>query len=658
MRPQVRPSSAAQYGATLAQRRQEIQRAIQAAVTGYGQVDGRADPLQPTGLQDRLGAGLDPRMGYGAKYAPPTFTPGPYNSPVVKSPFDITLGSPLGEDFRQFAINQSTGALPGGVDPHESPEASPSRHGENVQNYYEDQTEIYTQSKALMEQALAELEYQRNQLAMKRDQALANARADIAAQYDEQIAQVNEDISVWQGNLADLNERVPFTLSDTGARFEQARLAALNIVENAGADLTDVKNKAMAGIEAGYDSAVEGLVDELNVIGAGDAATAALTDVVVELEQMAYDTVGEQSVEADQLLAAAERVAVTMAESVGITNEVEIRRFAETTEAQIKDSITRLMDQRKQLEEAKSRAFAEAERAINEQFSEAFGALTYQDQLEFATSVVGTSMEQFFNDADFDVFEKNNFFATFEDLLGNGVTNLTQFQNYVGALHSRRNQLMRDIAAARSAGDPDLTAALQDELAGLPALDNHMVEGLEVAFSLFTEALREWENNQPKASDTGFSGTGTGATNTDPANIAAAKAGEGVYGARVRYTAQIGQEIAARWTNVEVQGANYFRPVGAVGGGQVQNSDHKTAGALDIMINPQNADQMRSGTQIMAYLRSLPGVAYIIWEPNDPSNAHYNHIHVSFALGGGHHTEDGHDHGEGGSGGGGGAKAT
>lgn len=133
-------------------------------------------------------------------------------------------------------------------------------------------------------------------------------------------------------------------------------------------------------------------------------------------------------------------------------------------------------------------------------------------------------------------------------------------------------------------------------------------------------------------------GTASGFGNTDPANIAAAQAGIGPYGARVQIATQYGQMLASEF-GLAADGIGYFRPATeSVGGGRSENSDHITAGAVDFHLNPADPTEFAKGQALISKLNQLMAqgiVSGYIWNPNDPNDPHYGHIHVSFALPGG-----------------------
>ena len=108
----------------------------------------------------------------------------------------------------------------------------------------------------------------------------------------------------------------------------------------------------------------------------------------------------------------------------------------------------------------------------------------------------------------------------------------------------------------------------------------------------------------------------------------------GSYSRRAELAAHIGTAIA-EITGLEVQGIRYMRPYTPnPSTGRAVNSDHLTAGAIDIMILPTKPEE----TKWLGYLYDLLDelearhvVRYVI--DLGENAAHWNHIHVSFQIG-------------------------
>ena len=106
----------------------------------------------------------------------------------------------------------------------------------------------------------------------------------------------------------------------------------------------------------------------------------------------------------------------------------------------------------------------------------------------------------------------------------------------------------------------------------------------------------------------------------------------GRYSRRARVAQLVGERIR-KITGLEVQGIRYMRPyVENPTTGRVVNSDHQTAGAIDIFFH---TDAERAWLpyvyETMRILQERYVVRYIVRLGANP--AHFDHIHVSFQLG-------------------------
>jgi len=106
----------------------------------------------------------------------------------------------------------------------------------------------------------------------------------------------------------------------------------------------------------------------------------------------------------------------------------------------------------------------------------------------------------------------------------------------------------------------------------------------------------------------------------------------GQYANRAYVTDLMAAEVRDRF-GLEVQGDRYMRPYAAsVVPGRIVNSDHLTAGALDIFF--RTAEAKKKADAVRAYLDPLEKDNVVRYYMDLGSNAaHNNHIHVSLQLG-------------------------
>lgn len=132
----------------------------------------------------------------------------------------------------------------------------------------------------------------------------------------------------------------------------------------------------------------------------------------------------------------------------------------------------------------------------------------------------------------------------------------------------------------------------------------------------------------------GIMGVNASGHNTNPANVSAARSGAGNYGARAAVTTQVAQQISSLYPLLG--GAGQWRDLGTLPSGGSPNSDHYTGGALDIGVDPNNPQEFAQAQQLVSttlpQLKAAGIVSGWIWHPDQPNDAHGDHIHVSFVL--------------------------
>lgn len=96
-----------------------------------------------------------------------------------------------------------------------------------------------------------------------------------------------------------------------------------------------------------------------------------------------------------------------------------------------------------------------------------------------------------------------------------------------------------------------------------------------------------------------------------------------LYKARAQFVADVvAPTIKQLFPEATVTGQNYYRPPGG-GGGQAKNSDHQSAGALDIFGPEHVLDAIRD------WAVQQPWVSFVRWK----SPYHYDHVHISVDIG-------------------------
>lgn len=96
-----------------------------------------------------------------------------------------------------------------------------------------------------------------------------------------------------------------------------------------------------------------------------------------------------------------------------------------------------------------------------------------------------------------------------------------------------------------------------------------------------------------------------------------------LYQARAEFISKhVAPTIADLFPGMKVTGQGYYRPPGG-GGGQAKNSDHQSAGALDVFGTPEEMAALRN------WAVNQPWVSFV--RCNSPY--HYDHVHISVDLG-------------------------
>jgi len=96
-----------------------------------------------------------------------------------------------------------------------------------------------------------------------------------------------------------------------------------------------------------------------------------------------------------------------------------------------------------------------------------------------------------------------------------------------------------------------------------------------------------------------------------------------LYRARADFVSKhVAPTIAEAFPGMTVTGQGYYRPPGG-GGGQAKNSDHQSAGALDVFGTPEEMAALRE------WAVTQPWVSFVRCN----SEHHYDHVHLSVDIG-------------------------
>jgi len=219
------------------------------------------------------------------------------------------------------------------------------------------------------------------------------------------------------------------------------------------------------------------------------------------------------------------------------------------------------------------------------------------------------------------------------------INNALQRGIYRSGIRVGNEQEVSELAGiARMDLEHGITMGLMELQNRVAQLNNDFSLNLANASSQFTQEDLQFYGNAITQGG-GVIGSNASGSNTNPYNVSAARSGQGAYGARAQTAASMVPQLQAMFPALRWNGSHYFRPLSQIPEGGSTNSDHYTGGALDIGVNPNNPDEYAQAVQLVTTelpkLKAAGIVSGWIWHPDKPNDAHYGHVHVSFALAGG-----------------------
>lgn len=645
VQPRVRPSSAAQYGRQLLANRQADSR-IQELIRSFGPLESSPiDGFRPTGPLNQYGYRLpdtSPEMGYTGKtdlFGNPIVAdfdfPGTEDDPFVNvggayiRESQIPGGDPAYGDMIGYGnidrYSGYIGAPTGGQDQPSSfgdpsfETAERNRFGalRDLAEERERQAAEAAQVEGMVNDAISALMGDIRGLEAERDKALAEAKDDIAAEFQRQIDAITNQVGELETQLADWRTSAEETQRLSAAAYDRASKVARRQYEY-GAPLLDKSGEATKrDVTAGYDDSIAQLQEELSTIGADSATAATLQDSVNELRDLALSEAGQQTDMQKAILQAAEDVAVTAAGAAGATSAAQLKQIEEGFADQLTDAIKGLMDRKGELEDARTRAIEKATEAIMEQFADVG---QFEGQLDYAFAVTDKAMDSWFAAAGYDELHRNQIEATFRDLLNMG---------------------LRGEDAIRQWWNAELAASEE----GVPPFSEEVLEAIGVLSSVFEQSMDAWDNgigvHVGTQTPSGGSVSSSGDRIKFSRGVGEAPNNRGnrdhpTYQARAAFMEDMNRTILS---NFSVSPLGQWRDLSVSGGGQrSSNSDHYSGGALDFSGSQSELNRLFS------WLQTQPWVSFAQVYTSGPAAGT---LHVSGLLDGGtHHANDGHDHGE------------
>lgn len=506
--------------------------------------------------------------------------------------------------------------------------------------------EGYTPSKeeilGYTQTAINDFNTERARLEALRDGALADGLEEVADQYDAQIRAEQRAIGKLQDEIALTGDIEGWYRKRIQAPYEEAKRAAEEVDLQSTLAIHDKFKNEQANELAATEARLEGVLADLGFTP--DQITAMRSDraadnEVTAAQNMLLEASGVREGELDwekklRWSMAEEELQNSNRQSAGREMIVAERNREAIADREV--GIDELIN-------LKDKAMARVKRAVDRNFQGA----EFPEREEF----VNAAMAAMENDliGDLSPNEQDWFRSVVSELIADGVPfSKKKFQElllsdriYVAG-HSEALDGIQDKwrAYARQHDLPeaevqqDMFAEMRGYVENADILDPEDIGILTGITSTYRTANEEYDRYQEDRSKMNYSN----ANNRDPQNIADAKAGVGVYGERKRLVASMVPVIEQMWGGMitRVEGQNYLRPVPTEKvSGQAMNSDHLTAGALDVFMPPGSAKHAAYYRDVMVpQLKRWQNEGLISsWVGYGANKAHADHVHISFALG-------------------------
>lgn len=512
--------------------------------------------------------------------------------------------------------------------------------GQVRDNYTPSRDEIigYTQT------AINDFNTERARLEALRDGALADGLEEVADQYDAQLRSEQRAIEKLQDEIALTGDIESWYRNRIKGPYEEAKAAAEAVDLEATMAVQSKYRNEQATELAAVEERLEGVLgslgftpDQITAMRADRAADNEVTAAQNQLLEASGVRRGELDWEKKLRYSMAEE---ELQRSNRESSGRELIVASRNREA-IADAETRIGE----LNNLKDKAMARVRRAVDREFQGA----QFPEKDEFISAAIA-SMEQDLigdlspNEQDWFRSVVGEFYADGKDFSTRSLKDMILSDRiYVAGA----NEALAGIedkwkAIAREQDLPFSTVqgeAFTEMSSWLDQNFDQIFDGEDIGIlkgmvSTYKTAEEEYARYVDQRADRNYSN----AENTHAQNIADAKAGVGVYGERARTVASMVPVIQQIFGGMvtSIQGANYFRPYEEnPPPGRAKNSDHLTAGALDLMMPRDSAEHRRYYNEVMVpQLRRWQEQGLVAsWLGYEQNSAHDDHVHVSFALG-------------------------
>lgn len=389
--------------------------------------------------------------------------------------------------------------------------------------------------------------------------------------------------------------------------YQEQIARAGQITENTQPMLDEIALREQGTIDAAYGNADSELAGTADLIGANANATAAAQEISGLLQGLFVEDATGSAVEASSVLAALEKSAVADVSAFAAVDtwrkgqqaDIDDRQYA-NREQGAEQAIAELEQRQKLFEIEKQRsklAHDDAMRRLQET-----GDAPYMDAIGFGQLTAETALFDLMTEAGIPVDRQMALRSILDEAWSNGVFEYEQFIEWMSMADNE----------------------------GLDRYDTALPGGLTPAESrMLNEAMHAYARGRDSYNSLSASGGGGGSVGgavykrgkeapDNRGNAAAARRGEGAYGARAR---RVAAEVNRIQSQYDVNFLGQWRALDAtVSAGRSANSDHYSGGALDF--SGSQAEMQRLAND----LKSRPDVSFVKIHGSPP------HVHVSFML--------------------------
>lgn len=554
---------------------------------------------------------VDPRMGYSSAIDSATVPSIGFPSPNFQ-----TSGrpSPTGGFLHSNWTEPPTPPVPNLYGFEQAEEARFGRIGEQGKINYQNQMiaqreQDASQFAAAARGQTAALQAQAEMMRAQRDAALQQGLSATAAEYDDRLAAIDREIAKLNAD-AQNNEDVSAWLRQQMQRPFDLAAAAAQAIDTAGATAATeaaLANMTQAKLESDErlqsmlsDIGFTGLVGEIGIQAAQDmvAQESSFNERLGVIEAAGAYQQEMADFQKDLMIAGADEI------EAAFMREDETGRLLASVK--IREALSDLDYDRNKMEAAKERALQQVRDQVYREYGE---GVRLGSESDFVSAALRAQWDVIAADLPDDQL------GAYMDMLGE-----------IEALGIDPNDSQQVVALLQAAREDDPTFDFDNE---------------DIAILRQLAAVRDAAYEEYRAVQQ-YQGSSTGANNRDPYNIAEVErwmeTGEitGPYAQRAAMAEQLAGLIRQSFPGVPVQGVRYNRPLEtqqqASDSGRAHNSDHHTAGALDIFFPPgsQNTAQYQEMVGYINTLKQQGVIQSVVWLGDNA--AHKDHIHVSLAL--------------------------